>query len=113
MSAKNPETSMAGESVLRIRDKEKEASELVHNARLDAKRIVQYSLEKKPFFIEEKDELLKKEEARIRDAYMRQSQAIILDLQAEEERGTQRIAEACEKNVSRVAEFIAGEIVKD
>jgi hypothetical protein len=104
---------MAGESVLRIKEKEKEASELVNNARLGAKRIVQSAREKKPVFIEEKDGLLMKEEARIREDYMRQSQTAILDLQGEEERGIRRITEACEKSVGRVAEFIAREIVKD
>jgi vacuolar-type H+-ATPase subunit H len=110
---KNPETTMAGESVLRIKEKEKEASELVSSARLDAKKIVQSARDKKPVFIEEKDGLLKKEETRIRDDYMRQSEEVIRGLQGEEEREIKRISEVCQKNVSRVAEYVAREIVKD
>ena len=104
---------MAGETVLRIKEKEKEASELVNSARLDAKKIVQSAREKKPVFIEEKDGQLAKEEAMVRDDYMRQSQSVIRDLQGEEERGIRLITELCEKNVGKVADFIAKEIVKD
>ena len=56
---------------------------------------------------------MKKEEARIRDVYARQSEDDIRSLQGEEERWIGRITEACGKNVSRVAEYVAREIVKD
>ena len=104
---------MAGESVLKIKEKEKEASELVSKARLDAKKIVQKAHEQKSVFIEEKDTLLKREEAKIRDAYMRESDEIIRGLQSEEEQEVKRITEACRKSVSSVAAHIAKEIVKE
>jgi hypothetical protein len=108
-----PETTMAGESVLKIKEKEKEASELVSNARLDAKKIVRKANEQRSVFIEEKDTLLKHEEPKIRDAYMRESDEIIRGLQSEEEQEVKRINEACRKSVSSVAAHIAKEIVKE
>ena len=108
-----PETTMAGESVLKIKEKEKQASELVSNARLDAKKIVQKANEQRSVFIEEKDTLLKQEEPKIRDAYMRESDEIIRGLQSEEDQEVKRITEACRKSVSSVAAHIAKEIVKE
>jgi len=108
-----PETTMAGESVLKIKEKEKQASELVSNARLDAKKIVQKANEQRSVFIEEKDTLLKQEEPKIRDAYMRESDEIIRGLQSEEKQEVERINEACRKSVSSVAAHIAKEIVKE
>jgi vacuolar-type H+-ATPase subunit H len=104
---------MAGESVLKIKEKEKQASELVSNARLDAKKIVQKANEQRSVFIEEKDTLLKQEEPKIRDAYIRESDEIIRGLQSEEEQEVKRINEACGKSVSSVAAHIAKEIVKE
>jgi hypothetical protein len=108
-----PETTMAGESVLKIKEKEKEAAELVSNAMLDAKKIVQSANEQRAVFIEEKDTLLKQEEAKIRDAYMRESDEIIRGLRSEEEQEVTRINESCGKSVGSVAAHIAKEIVKE
>jgi vacuolar-type H+-ATPase subunit H len=104
---------MAGESVLKIKEKEKEAAELVSNAMLDAKKIVQSANEQRAVFIEEKDTLLKQEEAKIRDAYMRESDEIIRGLRSEEEQEVTRINESCGKSVGSVAAHIAKEIVKE
>lgn len=104
---------MAGETVLRIKAKEKEASELVNNARLDAKRVVQSARDGKSAVIEEKDSALKREETVIREKFLRESEEIIRDLQREEEKEIERINEMCGKNLEKVVTFISKEIVKE
>jgi vacuolar-type H+-ATPase subunit H len=104
---------MAGETVIKIREKEKEASELVNNARLDAKRIVQNARDEKTVFFDEKDAALKREEAGIRDQFLRESEGIIRDLQGQEEKEIERINEMCGKSLKKVVAFISKEIVKE
>jgi vacuolar-type H+-ATPase subunit H len=104
---------MAGESILRIREKEKEASKLVSGARLDAKRIVQDARGRMPAFIEEKDALLKREEETIRETRRKESEGIVRGLEQDERKEIEEIDGRCARNLKNVVLFISSEIVKE
>jgi len=63
--------------------------------------------------IREKDVLLEKEEVRIRDRYAKETEDIVEQIEEEEKSTIQKLTNACEKNIGKVVDYIASEIVKE
>jgi vacuolar-type H+-ATPase subunit H len=107
------EMGMAGESIKRIKDKEHEASELITQAHVDAKNLLEETRAQKASLIEEKDKLLQTEEVKIREAYAGETAGVVKAIEDEEKDTVKKLAAACEGNLGRVVDYIAGEIVKE
>ena len=104
---------MAGEAILKIREKEKEAAEIINDARDEALKIVLSAKEKKTDFLGEKDKQLEKEEEKIKEKYHREMEEILRELENEERKDIEKINTACKENLEKVSRFIADEIVKE
>ena len=104
---------MAGEVIQEIKKRENEASELIARAHADAKKLLEKTRDAKADLIREKDVLLEKEEVRIRDRYAKETEDIVEQIEEEEKSTIQKLTNACEKNIGKVVDFIASEIVKE
>jgi len=104
---------MAGEVIQQIKDKEGEASDLVAKARAEAKKLLEETRTAKAGLIEEKDKLLQRDEAAIKDTYTKETAQAVSEIEEEEKGTVQRIKAACEKNLHRVVDYITSEIVKE
>ncbi len=104
---------MAGEVIQEIKKRENEASELIARTHVDAKKILEKTRDAKADLIREKDVLLEKEEVRIRDRYAKETEDIVEQIEEEEKSTIQKLTNACEKNIGKVVDFIASEIVKE
>ena len=104
---------MAGEAILKIREKEKEAAEIINDARDEALKIILSAKEKKNEFIGEKDKQLENEEGKIKDKYNREMEEILKELENEERKDIEKINTACKRNLEKVSRFISEEIVKE
>lgn len=104
---------MAGEVIQEIKKRENEASELIARAHADAKKLLEKTRDTKADLIREKDVLLEKEEVRIRDRYAKETEDIVEQIEEEEKSTIQKLTNACEKNIGKVVDFIASEIVKE
>ena len=104
---------MAGEAILKIREKEKEAAEIINDARDEAFKIILSAKEKKTDFLGEKDKQLEKEEEKIKEKYYREMEEILKELENEERKDIEMINAACKENLEKVSRFISDEIVKE
>jgi vacuolar-type H+-ATPase subunit H len=104
---------MAGEVIKQIKDRESEASELIAEAHADAKKLLERTRDEKTVLIEKKNNLLEKEEEKIREKYAGETADIVKQIEEEEKRTVQKLTTACEKNIGRVVDFISSEIVKE
>ena len=104
---------MAGEAVLAIKKTEEEANQIINNARNETKRIIQNARKKGADFIRDKDELLKKEEIRIRESYSNDTKKVLRKLEDEEMESVERVNKLCEKNFNQVVPYISGQIIKE
>jgi len=104
---------MAGEVIQEIKKRENEASELIARSHADAKKLLEKTRDAKADLIREKDVLLEKEEVRIRDRYAKETEDIVEQIEEEEKSTIQKLTNACEKNIGKVVDFIASEIVKE
>jgi vacuolar-type H+-ATPase subunit H len=107
------EMRMAGESIVRIKEKEQEASEIVRNVKDEALKIVLAAREKKSDFIAEKDGLLKEEEEKIKQRCEKELSGLLKELDDEEQKDIEKINALCKENLDNVVQFISNEIVKE
>ena len=104
---------MAGETIKQIKEREREASDLIAKAHTDAKKLLEKTREEKAALIEKKNSLLQKEEEKIRAKYAGETTDVVKQIEEEERDTVQNLTAACEKNIGRVVDYIAGEIVKE
>lgn len=104
---------MAGEVIQKIKEKEKEAAQIISDVKDEAMKKVLSAEEKKADFIREKDELLKQDEKKIKEKYEEEMKDILKELDQEEQREITRINSLCEQNLAKVVGFITEEIVKE
>jgi vacuolar-type H+-ATPase subunit H len=104
---------MAGEVIHRIKQKENEAAELINKARADAKNLLQKTRAGKADILGQKDELLQKEEEKIKQKYARETAQIIEEIEKEENETIKKITALCDKNLPKVVDYITNEIVKE
>jgi vacuolar-type H+-ATPase subunit H len=105
--------SMAGEAIKEIKEREREASDLIAQAHRDAQKLLEKTREEKASLIQEKDKLLQKEEVKIRETYAGETADVVKQIEEEEKHAVQNITTACEKNLGSVVDYITGEIVKE
>jgi vacuolar-type H+-ATPase subunit H len=104
---------MAGEAIEKIKQKEKDAADIIKEAKDEAYKIVLRSGEKKSDFVKEKDKLLDKEEKKIKEKYEDQTQEILDQIGDEEQKEVENINKHCNVNLKKVTKFIFSEIVKE
>ena len=104
---------MAGEVIKQIKEREREASELIAKAHADAKKLLEKARDEKTVLIEKKNSLLKKEEEQIREQYAGETADVVKQIEEEEKGTAQKLTAACEKSIGSVVDFISSEIVKE
>lgn len=104
---------MAGEAILKIKEKEKEASQIINMVKEQALKVILSAKEKKSDFIREKDKLLEKEEVIIKEKYDKAMKEILQKLEEEELRDIEKINSLCKQNLAKVTRFISDEIVRE
>jgi len=104
---------MAGEVIKEIKEREREAAELIAKAHADAKKLLEKKREEKASLIMEKDKLLQKEEEKIREKYAGETADAVKKIEEDEKSTVKRLTASCEKNMGQVVDYIAGEIVKE
>ncbi len=104
---------MAGEVIEKIREKEKEAQEIIEKAKLEARKIVEEAKAKKNGFFTEKDKILKRDEENISKKYHDETEVAINELEVQKNREIEEIDKKCEKNLNKVVEYISQKIVEE
>jgi vacuolar-type H+-ATPase subunit H len=104
---------MAGEAILKIKEKEKEAKAIINEANDQAHKTILSAEEKTDAFIREKDELLKAEEEQIRQKYSKEIEEAMRILDEEERKGIEEIDRTCGAHIEKVGIFISEAIVKE
>ena len=104
---------MAGEVIKEIKEREREASDLIAQAHTDAKKLLEKTREEKASLIQEKDKLLQQEEVKIRETYAGETEELVKQIEDEEKDTVRKLTAACEKNMGNVVDYITGEIVKE
>jgi vacuolar-type H+-ATPase subunit H len=110
---RNLERAMAGELIRKIKETETEAAQILSEVKDRAMKMILGAEEKKAVYIEEKDELLKADEIKIREKYDSEKQDMIREIENEEKNEIEGINRLCEANISKVVTFISEEIVKE
>lgn len=104
---------MAGEAILKIKEKEKEASQIINMVKEQALKVILSAKEKKSDFIQEKDKLLEKEEVIIKEKYDKAMKEILQKLEEEELSDIEKINSLCKQNLAKATRFISDEIVRE
>ncbi len=104
---------MAGEAILKIKEKEKEAKEIINEANEQAHKTILSAEEKTDDFMREKDELLKSEEEQIRKKYDGEIEDVMRSLDEEERKDIEKIDLTCGAQIAKIGQFIAEAIVKE
>jgi len=104
---------MAGEAILKIKEKEKEASQIINMVKEQALKVILSAKEKKSDFIQEKDKLLEKEEVIIKEKYDKAMKLILQKLEEEELSDIEKINSLCKQNLAKATRFISDEIVRE
>jgi len=104
---------MSGEAIRTIRQSEEEAAKLVSDAKSDSKHVLEAAEKKKKELFTRKDELLIKEEEKIRKRYAEETKTLSESLEKKEKEHIVNVDERCEKNLKKAASYIAGQIVQE
>ena len=100
-------------SVWDIKEKEKEAAQIISEVKDEVMKKILSAEEKNADFIREKDEVLEEDEKKIKEKYYKEMKDILKKLDHEEQREIEKINSLCEKNREKVVRFITAEIVKE